>query len=93
MLRLDKDLPKRIAVPDNFKGGSMKKEDASTLKALWEMRNLSVKECINKISNNSDLKFLLSAVGIWFFVRLLLTIWIVSHVIYFVGRIFNMVLS
>lgn len=71
----------------------MKNENAKPLKALWEMRHLTVEECIKKISETADLKFLLSAMGVWFFVRLLLTIWIVSHVFYFTYRIFNMVLS
>jgi hypothetical protein len=69
----------------------MKKDDVGSLKSLWEMRHLSVEDCLKNISTNPDLKFLLGAMGVWFFVRLLLVTWIGAHVIYFVYRIFSMV--
>lgn len=64
----------------------------SKLSDLWEMRNLSVDEVIKKISQNHDLKFLLTAAGIWLMARWLIGLWIAGHVVYFVYRIFTMVL-
>lgn len=71
----------------------MNQDDKKILKELWEMRNSSVDECLAKISTHPDLKFLLSAVGAWFLLRCLLFVWIGAHVIYFVWRIFNLVLN
>ncbi len=68
----------------------MKQEEKGTLKTLWEMRQLTIEECLIKISNHPDLKFLLTTAGIWFLLRWIIGIWIGGHVIYFVYRIFNM---
>lgn len=57
------------------------------------MRHLTLKECFAKISAHPDLKFLLTAAGIWFCVKWILGLWIAGHVIYFVIRIFNLVLT
>lgn len=71
----------------------MNTNDKGTLKALWDMRHLTVDECLKKLSTHPDLKFLLTAVGGWFLLRWLMGLWIGVHVLYFVFRIFNLVLG
>jgi hypothetical protein len=71
----------------------MNQNDRGTLKKLWDMRNLSVDEFLQKISIHPDLKFLLTTVGAWFLLRWIIGIWIGAHVIYFIYRIFNLVLG
>lgn len=60
---------------------------------LWEMRNLSVKDFFEIVSNHPDLKFLLTAAGIWWLIRFALAITIAGNVIYYVIRIFNLILA
>ena len=64
-----------------------------TFKLLWEMRHLTVDEFFSKIAVHPDLKFLLTTVGAWFLLRCVIGIWIGAHVIYFICRIFSLVLS
>jgi len=71
----------------------MNQDDKGKLKTLWDMRHLTVDEFVSKISVHPDLKFLLTTVGAWFLLRCVIGIWIGAHVIYFVYRIFNIVLS
>jgi hypothetical protein len=71
----------------------MNQKDKGTLKALWGMRHLSVDECLAKITAHPDLQFLLTTVGIWFLLRLVVGVWIGAHVLYFIYRIFHLVLA
>jgi hypothetical protein len=71
----------------------MNQNDKGTLKALWEMRHLTVDECLAKVSTHPDLKFLLTTMGAWFLLKLIMSVWIGAHVIYYVYRIFNLVLG
>ena len=69
----------------------MNQENQNKIKLLWEMRHLTVDECLKKIANTPGLKFLLTSVGLWFLVKCLLRLWVGAHVIYIVYRIFNLV--
>jgi len=60
---------------------------------LWDMRNLSLKEFFENISKHPDLKFLLTAAGLWWLIKLALAVTIAGNVIYYVIRIFNLVLA
>ncbi|RDI41125.1 hypothetical protein AQULUS_24140 (plasmid) [Aquicella lusitana] len=71
----------------------MKQEKKGILKTIWEMRHLTVEECLSTISNNSDLKFLVTTVGIWFLLRWFIGIWIGAHLIYFFYRLFILVMA
>lgn len=71
----------------------MSELEKNKLLILWEMRKLTANEALDKISKNKDLKFLLTTAGIWFLLRLSIGIWIGVHVIYFLYRIFNVVLG
>jgi len=71
----------------------MNQKDKGTLKVLWEMRHLSVDEALTKIAAHPDLKFLLTTVGAWFLLRLVVGVWIGAHVIYYLYRIFHLVLD
>lgn len=62
------------------------------VKTLWNMRNLTVDEFLELLSKHPDLKFLLTTVGAWFLLRSVIGIWIGVHVLYFVYRIFNLVI-
>lgn len=66
--------------------------EKGTLKKLWDLRNLSVNESIEVIAKHPNLQFLLTTAGLWFLVRWLIALWIGGHVLYFVYRIFNLVL-
>jgi hypothetical protein len=66
--------------------------DKRTLKKWWSMRNLSVEECFKKISESPQLKFLLSAAGVWLLFRIFIGLWLGVQVTYFIYRIFNLVL-
>jgi hypothetical protein len=69
------------------------KDKKELLKILWDLRHLTLKECLEKISTDPDLKFLLTATSIWLLVKWILGLWIAVHVIYFVTRVFNLVLA
>lgn len=71
----------------------MNKNIKEKLNRLWEMRNVTVEEFLEILSKNSDLKFLLTTVGMWFLLRWVIGLWIGVHAIYFVYRIFNLVLA
>ena len=71
----------------------MSKLKRKEMSNLWEMRNLSLKEFFENVSNHPDLKFLLTAAGIWWLIRFALVITIAGNVIYYVIRIFNLVLA
>lgn len=71
----------------------MSELEKNKLSMLWEMRNLTINQAKQKISENADLKFLLTTAGIWFLLQWIIGLWIGVHVIYFVIRIFNLVLS
>jgi len=71
----------------------MNQNDKGTLKQLWERRNMSVEDFFKSIVAHPDLKFLLTTVGVWYVLRCIVGIWIGAHVIYFVCRIFNVVLG
>lgn len=60
---------------------------------IWEMRRLTVREFLSNITDHPDLGFLLTTAGIWFVLRLVIGIWIATHVIYFVCRVFNLVMD
>jgi len=65
----------------------------SVLSKLWEMRHRSVNECLEAIRQQPDLQFLLTSAGIWFFIRFLIGITITVNVLYFVYRVFQLVLA
>jgi hypothetical protein len=71
----------------------MNTNDKGTLKTLWDMRHLTVDEFLKKLSANPELKLLLTVVGGWFVLRWVIGLWIGVHVIYFIYRIFNLVLN
>lgn len=75
------------------KGDEMEHNNKGTLQKIWNMRHLTVDECLNKISGEPDLKFLLTTVGAWFLLRWIIGVWIGAHAIYFVYRMFNLVLG
>lgn len=78
----------------HFKGGSlMKKLKKESLQEIWNMKNMSVKECMLHISSHPDLKFLLTSAGVFWLIRMSLTITILGNVIYYAIRIFNLVLN
>ena len=62
------------------------------IKVIWGMHGLTVDEIYTKISNHPDFKFLLTSAGIWLLVRWMMALWIGFHAIYFVSRIFILVL-
>lgn len=68
-------------------------KDRDILKALWSFRHFTVKECIEKIQVSKDLQFLLTAGGIWFFVRITLFLIVAVELFRFIDRVFLMVLS
>jgi hypothetical protein len=63
------------------------------LKVLWEMRNMTVKDMLVTLSNHPDLKFLLTAAGVWWITKIILFITIFANVIYYADHIFHFVLS
>ncbi|MHB1948318.1 MAG: hypothetical protein ACYCQI_09420 [Gammaproteobacteria bacterium] len=71
----------------------MKKINRNQLNEMWDMRNLTVKEFFENLSKHPDLKFLLTAAGIWWLTKFALAITIAGNVIYYVIRIFNLVLG
>lgn len=62
-------------------------------KDLWIMRNMTFKEMLNGISNHPDLKFLITAGGIWWLAKMILFITIFCNVIYYAYHIFHVVLN
>lgn len=71
----------------------MEKNHQSIINQLWEMRHLSVGECIQHIQKNPDLKFLLTIGGFWYVSKKLLQLFVTVNVIYFVYHVFSIVLS
>lgn len=68
-------------------------KDKDILKALWNLRHFTVKECIDKIKASQDLQFLLTVGGIWFFVRITVFLLVAMHLLSFIDRLFSMVLG
>ena len=71
----------------------MNKLTKDEMKEMIAMKELSVKEFLEKIKEHPTLSALLTTAGIWFVTRTLLLIMIWGNVIYIVYRIFNMVLN
>ena len=71
----------------------MNKLSKDDMKELMEMKELTVKECIEKIKQHPTLSALLTTAGVWFVTRAILLIMIFGNVFYIVYRIFNMVLN
>jgi hypothetical protein len=67
--------------------------DKTILKRLWNMRHVSLEECLATIKTSPDLQFLLTLGGIWFFVRITLFFIIAIELFSFIGRVFRMVLG
>jgi len=63
------------------------------MKDLIEMKELTVKDCLEKMKQHSALSGLLTVAGLWFVTRTLLLMMIGGNVVYVVYRIFNMVLN
>lgn len=88
-----------VALVNYLKGEKMdtnnrvKLKDIAILKILWNLRTYTVNECLMKIRNSNDLKFLLSMAGIWFFVRITVFILFSIHLFSLLGRIFRLVLG
>jgi hypothetical protein len=82
-----------VPVDSIKKENKMNENHKELLKSLWDLRHLTVKEALAKIGGDPNLKFLLTGAGVWFLLRLLLVSWIAGHIIYFIGRIFNLVLG
>ena len=68
----------------------LKKED---MKELMAMKDLTVREFIEKINVHPKLKFLLTTAGIWILIQSTLSIVIVINILYVAGRIFHLVLG
>ena len=64
-----------------------------TLKGLWGLRHVKVKDLITTLEAHPNLKWLLSAVGLGFFVREVIILWAGVNVLYIVYRIFQMALN
>lgn len=71
----------------------MEEKKQSFTNQLWEMRHLSVEECIQQVQKNPELKFLLTMGGFWYLTRKLLQLFVTVNVIYFVYHVFSIVLS
>ena len=63
------------------------------MKDLIEMKELTVKDCLEKMKQHPALSCLLTVAGLWFVTRTLLLMMIGGNVVYVVYRIFNMVLN
>jgi hypothetical protein len=71
----------------------MENDNRINLSNIWEMRNLTVKDFFEKLSKNPEMKFLITTAGIWWLTRMLVAVTIGANVIYYVFRIFNLVLG
>lgn len=71
----------------------MEEKQQSFINQLWEMRHLSVEECIQHIKKNPDVKFILTTAGFWYLTRKLLQLFVTANAIYFVYHVFSIVLS
>ncbi len=71
----------------------MKKISRSNLSDIWGMRNFTVKEFLEVLSKHPDLKFLLTAVGFWWVISAIVAITIGANVIYYLFRVFKLVLG
>lgn len=69
----------------------MRTNNRSILSDLWKMRQLSISECLSEIENNSDLKFLLTVAGCWWVLRLVFTLTVTANIIYYLCRLFKLV--
>lgn len=65
----------------------------NNLKDLWELRNLTVQDFLNALSKNSDLKFLVTIAGLWWAMNTIFVFVVGANVIYYVSRIFKLVLG
>jgi hypothetical protein len=63
------------------------------LKNLWDLRHLTTSDFLKNITSNPELKFILTGVGLWLFVRWTFSILIAAHLFSFIGRVFSMVLG
>ena len=71
----------------------MKKINRRHVNEIWQMRHLTVKEFFENLSKHPDLKFLLTAAGIWWLTKFTLFMVLAGNVFYYVIKIFNLVLS
>lgn len=71
----------------------MEKITRDNLREMWKFRNLTVKDFLSEISKHPDLKFLLTAVGAWWIMSTVVALTIAGNVIYYLFRIFNLVLG
>jgi hypothetical protein len=71
----------------------MQKLNRNTFDEIWKMRHLTVREFLSELSKHPELTFLLKIVGMWWLIGAILTVTIGMNVIYFVCRIFSLVLS
>ena len=69
----------------------MKKINRENLREIWKMRHLTVEGFLAEISNHPDLKFLLTAVGVWWIMSTVVALTIGANVIYYVCRIFKLI--
>ncbi len=71
----------------------MNKMNRKNMKDIWRMRNLTVKDFFENLSKHPDLKFLLTAAGSWWLIKMTLFVVLACNVFYYVIRIFDLVLS
>ncbi len=71
----------------------MKKMNRKNMKDIWLMRNLTIKDFFENLSKHPDLKFLLTAGGIWWLIKMTLFVVLAGNVFYYVIQIFDLILS
>ena len=71
----------------------MNKFNRNNLKDIWNMRDLTVRDFFAELSKHPDLKFLITAAGFWWLTRFIVAITIGANVIYYVFRIFRLVIG
>ncbi len=71
----------------------MKKINLDNLSDIWKMRHLTVGDFLSEISQHPDLKFLITAVGALWVMSTVVAITLGANVIYYVCRIFRLVLG
>lgn len=71
----------------------MNQSGKGKLQRLLELRELTVDELMQKLSERPALKFVLTTAGIWFLFRWAIGLWIGVHVIYLIYHIFDLVLN
>jgi len=70
-----------------------KKINRDNLSDIWKMRNLTVGGFLSEISKHPELKFLITAVGAAWIMSAVIAFTIGANVIYYVCRIFRLVLG